>query len=1175
MKKLISFFLAVLMVFGVMPIIAFGEENEEISIVPLSSEIEPQAGILNFNTLEIEENEIYASVVGYELKKGHTLSISNSDYVFSVRVLKDGNYNTLLKSATADSYTAKEDMTIGMLIRKPDKSPLTEEEISSVKIIDSQYGMVGVPGYAHRFTVEAETIDGGTATTRAAIFLPESYSENGKATPLIVMTNGGSAYLTESSWQGNTELNRNLVKTYLENGYSVLINDNTAGKVINNSNEMVPDLGCLQQLSGLIKSYEYACKVLNLEQQFSIHARSQGTFVGIRIMREYPELVKCALITGPNVSAAHRWTVITNKEHTAQRFGFTDLTGNTFEADKFVNNDIYTDMADDNYRLPPTFWMESSNDVCPNNNKSIYEVVERLRDLNCIAEYQKFSDLTHSETCRLASEEAVAAALTFLKKYEENASEHRFSAWETVKEATCTENGKMERKCADCGFSEYIEIPGLSGHMPGENESVCRFCGKSIVKKVVAEISPEPGHFYDTDGRFCAADNYAHIIDYDLKKGQILSISDTDYVFAVRKKSGTDYSTLLKEANTEVFIASEDMTIAVRIRKPDKTALTAEEIASVKLYVSEYEEHIHNFGEWFFVDNDTRRRTCSCGMEDTVYRLSLPTDYSGLLYIENNPDGLYCGTRNAADVLGFKSGTFTNGELTVTVEGTKITVSGTSSKTYYYDLQKGEFRVPDYKRDIGYSLPDGNYRLAFSGSGSFMPTLCIRNPDGNGNLMVLSNGNYSVTKNNIKSEDFGIPYLYFPAGKTYDYSGNIVLTIGASSIYDSQISSVELIEGTGNFSVDGYIWSAGADTDVFGYPEEAQKKENKIIYSDGKTDYITLFLPQPKGMLEIQMNLVNNDSTNAYGWRLNMMYACDDELNRLFPVTQSGEYEMAINIKGRPDFIGMGAHGSERMTSFGIFIDGEETKLEDIANLTEWKTVRIIRESDMYDPLDETTVVGKHFVEYLFDESGLTVNQSVEWITDASCASSYMMMFPVRRKYNDIQITDTYYDNFDSNEYDVSEAGFKTYPSNWTSGATKMTVYSKKSGVSASMEWLDSTELPGGGFKMCSNSESYNKLYFTICGKNKYGEAKTGDIWKTSTRYEVVIEKSLLADLNLDGNIDVMDVYTARLAAAKLLSPTEEQIALGDVDSDGKITAIDANIIRKYILGIIKSLPVS
>ena len=64
-----------------------------------------------------------------------------------------------------------------------------------------------------------------------------------------------------------------------------------------------------------------------------------------------------------------------------------------------------------------------------------------------------------------------------------------------------------------------------------------------------------------------------------------------------------------------------------------------------------------------------------------------------------------------------------------------------------------------------------------------------------------------------------------------------------------------------------------------------------------------------------------------------------------------------------------------------------------------------------------------------------------------------------------------------------------------------------------------------------------------------------------------------LGDLNLDGTVDVMDVYTARLVAAKLMTPTEEQLTLGDVDLDGRITAADANLIRKFSVGIIDKFP--
>jgi len=66
-----------------------------------------------------------------------------------------------------------------------------------------------------------------------------------------------------------------------------------------------------------------------------------------------------------------------------------------------------------------------------------------------------------------------------------------------------------------------------------------------------------------------------------------------------------------------------------------------------------------------------------------------------------------------------------------------------------------------------------------------------------------------------------------------------------------------------------------------------------------------------------------------------------------------------------------------------------------------------------------------------------------------------------------------------------------------------------------------------------------------------------------------------VADINLDGSVNVFDAYYARLVAAKLIKPTEEQLSVGDVDLDGKITAIDANIIRKYAVGIITELPVT
>ncbi|MBE6900434.1 MAG: hypothetical protein E7479_07225 [Ruminococcaceae bacterium] len=70
-------------------------------------------------------------------------------------------------------------------------------------------------------------------------------------------------------------------------------------------------------------------------------------------------------------------------------------------------------------------------------------------------------------------------------------------------------------------------------------------------------------------------------------------------------------------------------------------------------------------------------------------------------------------------------------------------------------------------------------------------------------------------------------------------------------------------------------------------------------------------------------------------------------------------------------------------------------------------------------------------------------------------------------------------------------------------------------------------------------------------------------------------EGTVLGDINGDAEQTVEDVYMIRLAVAKLRALTEEQKTAADLDGDGKITAIDANILRKYILGIIPEIPVA
>ena len=56
--------------------------------------------------------------------------------------------------------------------------------------------------------------------------------------------------------------------------------------------------------------------------------------------------------------------------------------------------------------------------------------------------------------------------------------------------------------------------------------------------------------------------------------------------------------------------------------------------------------------------------------------------------------------------------------------------------------------------------------------------------------------------------------------------------------------------------------------------------------------------------------------------------------------------------------------------------------------------------------------------------------------------------------------------------------------------------------------------------------------------------------------------------------IDVKDVYLTRLIAAKLIDVSDFEGYAADVDGNGRINVIDANLIRKFALNMISEFPV-
>ena len=99
--------------------------------------------------------------------------------------------------------------------------------------------------------------------------------------------------------------------------------------------------------------------------------------------------------------------------------------------------------------------------------------------------------------------------------------------------------------------------------------------------------------------------------------------------------------------------------------------------------------------------------------------------------------------------------------------------------------------------------------------------------------------------------------------------------------------------------------------------------------------------------------------------------------------------------------------------------------------------------------------------------------------------------------------------------------------------------------------------------------DSSDKIYYPLTNSTWMIENRKWNGYNASYYFS-----GTMGDINGDGMVDVKDVYMARLIAAKIYEPTKAEIILGDVDGDGRITAIDANFIRKFAIGMISEFPV-
>ncbi len=75
--------------------------------------------------------------------------------------------------------------------------------------------------------------------------------------------------------------------------------------------------------------------------------------------------------------------------------------------------------------------------------------------------------------------------------------------------------------------------------------------------------------------------------------------------------------------------------------------------------------------------------------------------------------------------------------------------------------------------------------------------------------------------------------------------------------------------------------------------------------------------------------------------------------------------------------------------------------------------------------------------------------------------------------------------------------------------------------------------------------------------------------------YNAVLWKNTITygDVNNDGKINVLDANLIRRYSAKLVEFTDEQFSAADVDGNGKVNVLDANLVRRYAAKLIDKFP--
>lgn len=269
-------------------------------------------------------------------------------------------------------------------------------------------------------------------------------------------------------------------------------------------------------------------------------------------------------------------------------------------------------------------------------------------------------------------------------------------------------------------------------------------------------------------------------------------------------------------------------------------------------------------------------------------------------------------------------------------------------------------------------------------------------------------------------------------------------------------------------------------------------KYSREATDDAGTEVIKLFLPVNEEY--VNYNIVHSVSParQCDTWRLSVVYLCDETLCRIRPLTRAGaEWEMALKLQDRPDFVGGFAHGDEVCEKVELTVDGERRVLENISDMTAFDELAFEVWSRGFDPSTPKTEALSHYKKFIVTRDGVRVEQRVEWLGDFELGRSYMAMLPPLKSE-----TESYFSAADKISKPICAKSDM-------SGCDRAVYLTGNTGVTFCMKvekYISDTKGGIDFFVSDNGGVPYNKVYFVLPHK---GRARMGDVWNTVTHYSI------------------------------------------------------------------------